>query len=171
MRLASFLLDGDKCPAPRDLAPLAVDVDIPAKGVTLAPLGRLSHRGKARSLRAHGVLTHLVQDVDVIGQLVTLAPERLSQYLAERCVLSARRLAAGVVCLAHAAEAAGVAAGEVVQAVLHSRSVVDEARALSTAVLATPLSVGVDVVGFFVRGAPMQRTTEINVGAATQSCL
>lgn len=163
MGLARFFLDGDKRLAAYCKTPLAVDVDVPAQGVALAPLGRLSRRGKARSLEAVGVLTHLVQDVDIIGEFVVLAPKRLSLDRAERRVLSARRLAAGVTGLAHAAQAAGVAAGEVVQAVLHSCHVVDEAGALSAVFLATPLPVGVDVVGVLVLGAPGQIEYRSNV--------
>lgn len=171
VRLACFLLYGDERLTPYSQAALAVDVDVPAQGVALAPLGRLSRRGEARPLETHGVLAHLVQDIDIVGEFVVLAPERLSLDLAERCVLSTRRLTTGVTGLAHTAQAPGVAAGEVVQAVLHPCLVVDEAGAFSAVSLATPLPVGVDVAGVLVLGAPKVHRSRVITRHDTLSVL
>lgn len=118
--LACFFPHADKRVTSHREAPLPVDVDIPAQGVTLAPLGRLSCRGKTRSLEAHGLLAHFVEDVHIIDQLVVLASDRLALDRAESCVFSARGVTARVTGLAHATQAPGVTVGEVVQAVLHS---------------------------------------------------
>lgn len=53
--------------APVSSAPATIDIDVPAQGVTLAPLGGPSHGGKTWPLHAPLPLAHLVQDVDVSG--------------------------------------------------------------------------------------------------------
>lgn len=114
MRLACLLLRANKRIAPHSKAPLAVDVEVPAQGVAFATLGGLSYRGKTRSLEAHGLLAHFVENVHIIGQPVLLASKWLALNRAERCVFSTRLLTAGVTGLAHAAQAPGVTAGEMV---------------------------------------------------------
>lgn len=151
--------------APRDGTLLPVDVDVSLQRMTPAPPGHASHGGKTRPLETSLGLAHLVEDVHIVGQPVLLASQRLSSNLRKRCVLSARRHASGVACLAHATQTLCVAVSEVKQAVLDARDAVHKAGAIATVWFAAFLPVVVDVAGDLVRRAPGQHRT-IFVGMA-----
>lgn len=151
MPFALSPVNTDKRFTPCDRTLLPVDVDVSLQRVAPAPPSHTADGGKARPLGTPLGLAHLVEDVYIVGQPVLLASQRLALNFGKRRVLSARRHAAGVACLAHATQTLCVAVTKVNQAVLDAGNAVHKTGTIATVWFAAFLPVVVDIAGDLVR--------------------
>lgn len=145
MLLASRPIDTDYGRAVQYATLLSVDVHIAVQGVTLASLGHTPNGSKTWPLAAPLGFAHLVDNVDIIGQPMPLAPQRLPLHCRECGILPARHGTARIASLAHPAQSPGIAVGKVGQTVSDPRHGVHEARSAVAVLLATPSPIGVHV--------------------------